>query len=214
MDKQYCIFDMDGTLVDSMGYWERLGVEYLTREGVSQERAERAFDEISAMTLPQAVDYLIRTLRLTQTPEEIRNGMQQVMEGHYRHDVELKPGIRAYLEQLKGRGCRMCVATATAEPLARLCLERLGIAPYFQFILSCETVGIGKGDAEIYRMAARQLGGAPEETAVFEDALYAARTAKQAGFYTVGVKDAGQRCEWDQLSVLADETVTDWHSCR
>lgn len=210
MDKRYCIFDMDGTLVDSMGYWERLGVEYLTREGVSQERAERAFDEISTMTLAQAVDFFIQTLHLTQTPQEIIDGMQQVMEEHYRQDVMLKPGIQGYLEQLKQRGCRMCVATATAEPLARLCLERLGIAHYFQFILSCETIGIGKGDAEIYRMAARQLGGTPEETAVFEDALYAARTAKQAGFYTVGVKDNGQRCEWETLSVLAHENVMDW----
>ena len=210
MDKQYCIFDMDGTLVDSMGYWERLGIEYLTAQGVSEERAEQAFGQISSMTLLQAVEFLLEELRLSGTPQEMINGMQQVMENHYRQDVLLKPGIREYLEKLKKRGCRMCVATATAEPLARICLERLGIDHYFEFLLSCESIGVGKGSPDIYLMGAQKLGGKPEDTAVFEDAFYAAKTAKEAGFYTVGVKDDGQRCDWARLSVLADEAITSW----
>ena len=210
MDKRYCIFDMDGTLVDSMGYWERLGIEYLVEQGVAEERAERAFGEISSMTLLQAVEFLLETLHLSGTAQEMLDGMQQVMENHYRQDVLLKPGVQTYLEKLKERGCRMCVATATAEPLAHICLERLGIDHYFDFLLSCESIGIGKGSPDIYLMAAQKLGGTPEETAVFEDALYAAKTAKEAGFYTVGVKDNGQRCEWDQLSVLADEALVAW----
>ncbi len=210
MDKKYCIFDMDGTLVDSMGYWERLGVEYLVEQGVPQQRAEQAFCEISSMTLLQAVEYFIDTLHLPQTPQEVLDGMQQVMEGHYRRDVQLKPGVVEYLTELKGRGCKLCVATATAEPLAWLCLERLGIAHYFDFLLSCETLGVGKGQPDIYLLAAQKLGGTPGETAVFEDALYAATTAKGAGFYTVGVKDGGQRCCWEQLSALADLALESW----
>lgn len=214
MDKRYCIFDMDGTLVDSMGYWERLGIEYLVERGVTEERAEQAFGEISSMTLFQAVEFLLDTLHLSGTAQEMIDGMQQVMENHYRHDVLLKPGIRDYLETLKSRGCRMCVATATAEPLAKLCLERLGIGRYFEFLLSCESLGVGKGSPDIYLLAAEKMGSKPEETAVFEDALYAAQTAKRAGFYTVGVKDAGHRCNWEQLSVLADEAVEAWQDAR
>ena len=210
MNKKFCIFDMDGTLVDSMGYWERLGIEYLMERGVSQARAEQAFGQISSMTLLQAVEFMLDTLNLSGTPQEMIDGMQKVMENHYRQDVPLKPGIRDYLEKLKARGCRMCVATATAEPLARICLERLGIAHYFEFLLSCESIGVGKGSPDIYLMAAQKLGGTPEETAVFEDALYAAQTAKSAGFYTVGVKDNGQRCHWSELSVLADEAAACW----
>lgn len=210
MEKKYCIFDMDGTLVDSMGYWERLGIEYLVEQGVDQQRAEQAFCEISSMTLLQAVEYFIDSLKLPQTPQEMIDGMQLVMEGHYRRDIQLKPGVEEYLTKLKDRGCKLCVATATAEPLAKLCLERLGIAHYFEFLLSCETLGVGKGSPDIYLLAAGKMGSTPEETAVFEDALYAAATAKKAGFYTVGIKDGGHRCCWEELSSLADQALEYW----
>ena len=104
----------------------------------------------------------------------------------------------------------MSVATATAEPLARACLERLGVAHYFDFILSCETVGKGKTQPDVYLEAARRMGSAPEDTAVFEDALYAAQTAKEAGFYTVGVPEAAYGQDWPALAALADETILDW----
>ncbi len=210
MDKRYCIFDMDGTLVDSMGYWERLGIEYLVEQGVAEERAEQAFSEISSLTLFQAAEFLLKNLHLPGTAQEMIDGMQMVMENHYRHDVSLKPGVEAYLEELKRRGCRMCVATATAEPLAKLCMERLGIDHYFDFLLSCETLGVGKGSPDIYLLAAEKMGSVPSETAVFEDALYAATTAKKAGFYTVGVKDRGHRCCWEELSALADRALECW----
>ena len=106
----------------------------------------------------------------------------------------------------------MCVATGTAAPLARLCLERLGVADYFVDILSCEDIGVSKECPDIYLLAARRLGSTPEETAVFEDALYAARTAKKAGFYTVGVFEPGYAEWWEELSALADETITDWRN--
>lgn len=81
------------------------------------------------------------------------------------------------------------MATATPEPLARLCLERLGVADQFAFLLSCDAVGSGKDRPDVFLEAARRLGSAPADTAAFEDAIYAARTAKQAGFYTVGIYD-------------------------
>ena len=99
----------------------------------------------------------------------------------------------------------MCVASATAEPLMEACLSRLGVAHYFQFLLSCETVGAGKNRPDVYFAAAERLGAEPEEIAVYEDALYAARTAKEAGFYVVGVYDDSASGHWDELKELADE---------
>src|SRR5699024_5440718 len=111
---------------------------------------------------------------------------------------------------LKQQGAKLCVATATAEPLARACLERLGVAHYFDFILSCEAVGKGKTQPDVYLEAARRMGSSPGDTAVFEDALYAAQTAKEAGFYTVGVPEASYEQDWPALAALADETIMDW----
>jgi beta-phosphoglucomutase-like phosphatase (HAD superfamily) len=106
----------------------------------------------------------------------------------------------------------MCVASATAEELMDACLTRLGITPYFSFLLSCETVGKGKNRPDVYLEAAKRLGAQPAEIAVYEDALYAANTAKQAGFYTVAVRDDSNQTHWETLTALADEVILDWHT--
>lgn len=210
MDKKFCIFDMDGTLVDSMPIWKSLGKDYLEARGHRPTQAQLA--AMGPMTMLEGAAFLMETFGVAGPPERIIEEMHAVMEGHYRTDIPLKPGVRDYLDRLKGEGARLCVATATAEPLARACLERLGVEDCFDFILSCETVGAGKTRPDVYLEAARRLGSAPGETAVFEDALYAARTAKKAGFYTVGVPEAAYAQDWPALAALADETILDWRN--
>ena len=196
MDKKFCIFDMDGTLVDSMPIWKSLGKDYLEARGHHPTQAQLA--AMGPMTMLEGAAFLIETFGVEGPPERIIDEMHAVMENHYRTDIPLKPGIEAYLNRLKGEGAKLCVATATAEPLAMACLERLGVAHYFDFILSCETVGKGKTQPDVYLEA------------VFEDALYAARTAREAGFYTVGIPEAAYAQDWPALSALADETILDW----
>lgn len=214
MDKRFCIFDMDGTLVDSMGYWRGLGREYLRAKGASGPELERVLQQIRTMTMPQSTRLIQQTFGLTDSPEDIMEEMARIMKGHYQNDVCLKPGITAYLEKLKKRGCRMCVATATHEPLSGLCLRRLGLEPYFEFLISCEKIGVGKTSPDIYLWAAERLGCRPEQTAVFEDVLYAAQTASRAGFYTVVVQDPWAAHEWEELTALADEVVYSWESAK
>ena len=209
MDKQFCIFDMDGTLVDSMGYWKRLGREFLAQKGVT-ENVEPVLERIKPMTKTESAALFIESFSLPGTPEGIAAEMNAVMDEHYRRDVPLKPGAAAYVQALRSRGARLCVATATPEPLARLCLERLGVADQFAFLLSCDAVGSGKDRPDVFLEAARRLGSAPADTAAFEDAIYAARTAKQAGFYTVGIYDETSAGRWAEMTALADETIRDW----
>ena len=106
----------------------------------------------------------------------------------------------------------MCVASATAEDLMDACLTRLGVAHYFSFLLSCETIGVGKSRPDVYFEAAKRLGAQPEDIAVFEDALYAANTAKQAGFYTIAIQDDSNQPHWEELTALADEKILDWQA--
>ena len=136
--------------------------------------------------------------------------MNAMMEGHYRHDIPLKSGVKAYLQRLHGRGVRMCVASATAEHLMESCLTRLGVRSYFDFLLSCETVGEGKRSPLVYHVSAGRLGAAPAETAVYEDALYAVRTAKEAGFHVIGVYDDSAAGNWKTIEKLADEIILNW----
>ena len=129
------------------------------------------------------------------------------MADHYRFDIGLKKGVKQYLERLNAGGVRMCVASATAERLAESCLRRLGIRDYFQFLLSCETVGTGKSSPEVYITAAARLGSRPEETAVYEDTPGPLKTAKKAGFHTVAVFDGASAAFWESMKEAADEAL-------
>ena len=211
MHKPFAIFDMDGTLVDSMVYWQRLAGEFLEKKGVL-DVPPGLMERIKPMTMTESAALFIAEFGLAGTPETVAAEMNAMMDEHYRSDIPLKPGTRDYLESLRQQGVRMCVASATAEELMAACLGRLGVLDYFEFLLSCEAVGAGKNRPDVYFAAAERLGAQPEKTAVYEDALYAARTAKEAHFYTVGVYDHSADRHWAQMTALADETVRDWRS--
>ncbi len=211
MDKKFCIFDLDGTLADSMGYWRRLEYDYLTERGVEPgPKMDELVERLKPMTLIDAGRAFIDELGLSGTPESIAEEMNEVMRGHYRFRVPLKDGVKDYLTALRARGTTLCVASATDSPLVRTCLQRLGADGFFEFVVSCVDVAASKVKPDVYLEAARRLGAKPGECAVFEDAVTALRTAKSAGFYTVAVYDEYSSEDWEDLKKLADESVLSW----
>ena len=208
MDKKYCIFDMDGTLVDSMPYWNRLSPDYLISRGITDDIGD-LMERIKTKTMPEACALLKKEFDLPEAVEEIAGHLGSVMREHYEKDIPAKTGVTEYLRALRDEGSTLCIVTATAPPLVRLCLDRLGLADLFEFILSCEEVGHGKDRPDAFFEAARRLGARPEETAVFEDAFVALRTAKEAGFYTVAVHDRFSE-NWEESAGIADEVIARW----
>ena len=209
MKHAFAIFDMDGTLVDSMGYWNRLADEYLARFGLPG-LSPALKEESIALTMLESAQLFIREFGLPGTPEQIAGEINALMKEHYRTDVPLKPGAAELLARLKAAGVKMCVASSTAPALLDICLRRLGIRDYFQFLLSCEEVGVGKDHPDVYLEAARRLGGSPDNTLIFEDILVAARTAKQAGFTLGVIYDVNSADDQEQLKALADRHFTRW----
>ena len=206
MDKKFSIFDMDGTLIDSMGFWKNLASEYLRSKGIDQI-PEDILEKIKPMTMSESAALFRREFGLTG---DVEAQMNEMMEDHYRNDIPLKPGAWEYLENLHRQGVRMCVASATAEHLMESCLTRLGVRQYFEFLLSCETVGAGKRSPLVYQESARRLGTVPGEIAVYEDALYAVQTAKAAGFHVVGVYDDSAADSWQAIEQESDEVILNW----
>lgn len=211
MQKAYAIFDMDGTLVDSMGHWDNVVIEYLRDRSITGDFQELLI-RIKTMSVPEGAEEVAKQFHLAETPEEITDALNSIMERHYREDVALKPGALEYLHSLKARGVKMGIASTTCQRLIEQCLEYRGIRDLFEFCLSSELVGVGKGQPDVYLEVLRRLGGTPEDTAVFEDALYAMKTAKKAGFYVVGVQDPAEGPNWPAIVEFADEIITDYRT--
>lgn len=199
------IFDLDGTLLDSMPVWERFGERYLLARGISAP-ADLG-DTLKAMSLPEAAAYFRETFGFAETRERILAEFNELLAREYRERVVLKPHVQPFLHALERSGVKMCVATATDREIAEEALERLGISRYFAFVITCADAGCGKDSPAVYQMALARLGTKLKYTAVFEDALFAARTAKAAGFPVVGVADPSAGVDRMELARVADEII-------
>ena len=201
------IFDLDGTLLDSMFIWDTIGEEYLRSLG--KEPHEDLKETFMTLTLEEAAEYYRENYGVTLSVQEIVDGVNSMVEQTYRTKVTLKPGIAEYLAWLKENGVRMCVATVTDRYLVEETLERLGVRHYFSEIFTCAEVGFGKDKPVIYQKALEHLETEKRDTYVFEDMLFALNTAKTDGFPTVGVYDRHE-VHQDELKGLADYYVLDF----
>ena len=185
------IFDLDGVLLDSMAVWNDLGVRYLQKRGIQPEAGLSQI--LFSMSMEQGADYLKAKYQLPDTPQEILNGIEQMIRDFYFYEVQPKEGARELLQFLQDQGVKMIAATSSPREHVTKALQRSGLYDYLQQIYTTGEVGVSKHEPMIYQLAANSLGTKPEETLVFEDSLYALKTAKNAGFRAIGVYDAAVR---------------------
>lgn len=196
------IFDVDGTLLDSMEIWENVGARYLRR--LQKEPEENLSEILFPMTVEEGAIYVKRKYGLSQSVPQIVAGVFDTVRDFYACEAPLKAGVREFLESLSAKEIPMTVATSTEREHIEAAFERLQIRQYFQAIFTCPEVGAGKTRPVIYEKASACLGTVPRETYVFEDVIYAIRTAKRAGFQTVGVYDRFSEDDQEEIENTAD----------
>lgn len=205
------IFDLDGTLLDSMQIWDNMGEIYLRSLGL--EPRDDINEKFLLLSLRESAEFYIREYGVGLTVDEITSGINALAARFYREEAETKEGVYEFLSELRGRGVKMCVATATDRPQVEAALKRCGIRDFFSEIFTCTEVGSGKSAPDIFRRAVSHLGTKKEKTVVFEDSLFAVKTAKRDSFNVVGIKDSHQRGR-DEIRALSDVFLDGFTDCK
>ncbi len=205
-----CIFDLDGTLLDSMHIWQELDRKYLERFNIVFDPIYS--EEIKRLTFDESAKYFIGKFNIPKSESEIKKEWYEMIEVEYEKHIPLKPNAIAFLELLKQRGIRLCVATSCHKPHAELALKRLGIYDYFSFICTSKEIGLNKHHPDIFLQCAHRLQVAVHKCAVFEDLQIALKVCHEAGFICVGVHDVLSAHDKDEMLQYTDYYIEDFSS--
>lgn len=202
------IFDMDGTILESMGIWRDITM------GFMKERNLQVTDEeiyaYKDMTMNESVALIKEKYGLKESPEEINREFNRRVRNVYMYEVQPKPGIREYMQKLKGEGVKIAIATSGYRELCEAAMKRLGMSDMIDAYALSSEVGVNKSNPDVYLLAAERIGVEPKECMVFEDILIGIEGAKKGGMQTTAVYDDLNRQDTDALKEAADRYIKSW----
>ncbi|MBQ8893917.1 MAG: HAD family phosphatase [Clostridia bacterium] len=194
MNIQAAIFDLDGTLINSIIFWDlfwkELGEKYLHQQNFTPDRETEL--KMRTMLFTDCIACLKEQYSIEAPHREMLDHFNDLLFRFYRDEVQVKPGVLPWLEHLKKNNIKMCIASASARDLIAVAMEHCGLEPYISTVLTCADVGKGKDQPDVYQLALDTLGTPKETTWVFEDSFVALTTAHRFGLKTVAVYDAGE----------------------
>ena len=203
---QAAIFDLDGTILDSMGVWSRIDEQFLARRGFAVPPDYAA--AIAGRSFVETALYTITRFGLPDSADDLMREWSAMAADEYAHHVCLVPHAADYLRRLYAAGIRLAIATALTETLYRPCLENNGVYELFDVFCSTDEVGCGKSQPDVFLLAAKRLCVPPAQCLVFEDILPAVLSAKAAGMYVCGVYEPFSAHHRPAIEQAADQYIT------
>lgn len=205
MNVRGIIFDLDGTLIDSMSAWENIGSDFLKNHGVNPP--EDLNETIRTMSFAESTRYFIEFFGVAMTATQVDDEINGMIRDNYTKHIALKPYVKEVLDQYLQQGIKMGILTATHKSLTELVLKRFGLLNHFEFILTAGMTGLPKSQPQIYHQAVEHLKLPVDQIAIFEDALYCIQAAKDTACHIVGVYDESSKNDWDEIKKKADTTI-------
>ncbi len=187
MKHKYYLFDMDGTLVDSMPYIAKLLIGFLDDRKVKYP--ENILDILIPMGYRKVSEYYVNELKINEDAMNILKYMYETLKLNYENDIPLKEGVNKYLLSLKEKGYSLNVLSGSPHTSMDPCLKRNGIFDLFDNVWCCEDFNTAKTDPNLYKLIAEKLNCKPSEIAFFDDNVNSIKGGKSAGLFTVGVYD-------------------------
>ncbi|NFB17475.1 HAD family phosphatase [Clostridium botulinum] len=202
------IFDLDGTLIDSMGIWEKIDYDFLNKRNLKVPQDLK--DKIETLTFEEGANFFKKNFKLKESQEEILKEWHNMVVKEYSHNIKLKNNVRDFLIKLKNKGVKLAIATSNTPELTKLVLENNKILNLFDSITTISEVNRNKTFPDIYLLCAEKLKLPAEKCAVFEDILPAIKSAKTAKMKTIGIYDDSSKDDENKIKEIADYYIYDY----
>ncbi|WP_315080282.1 HAD family phosphatase [uncultured Clostridium sp.] len=200
------IFDLDGTLVDSMMIWQQIDIDYLKEKG--HELPKGLKNDIIHLSFKQTAAYFKNRFNIEDSIETILKHWHDMAFEYYSNKVKLKDGVIEFLNKLKSKNIKIGLATSNSNELLEVCLKSNNIYDYFDSITTTGETEKGKDSPDVYLLAAKRLDTTPDKCVVFEDILPAIKSAKVAGMKVIAVKDEFSIDSKEDIIKASDKYIT------
>lgn len=202
------IFDLDGTLIDSMWVWSKIDIDYLSQRGIDFPSDLRK--EIEHLSFEDTALHFKKRFLIGDSVEEIMSTWNNIAYKEYLENITIKPGAKEFLHSLKKSGIKIALATSNCYTLLEVALKRFELYEYFDVIVTTDEASRSKAFPDVYLLAAEKLNVTPENCVVFEDILQAVLSAKMAKMMVVAVEDSHSIDDKDEIRNIADIFIKDY----
>ncbi len=202
------IFDLDGTLIDSMWVWKQIDIDYLQARGF--ELPDDLQCDVEGKSFTETALYFKERFNISCSIDEIKQAWYDMANHYYNHKIFLKKGARNFLRAVKNNHLKLGIGTSNTETLTKQILQKQGVLDYFDAITTSCEVAAGKPRPDVFLKSAQKLGVLPAHCLVFEDTLAGVMAAKRAGMKVIAIEDEASLANKQEIMDLADDYITNF----